>query len=342
MEKRALDISWASLWRIFAFLIFAVIVFQGKQIVLGLFLALVISSGLEFIVDFLERRGMPRTLGVISIFLGSILAFVVVIYLIVPFVVADLNSLLINLQKSPLVFWLSPLVNEITTQSLSAFVNQISTQLFTMDSTSAFETASQIAGSFGLGIAVIIISFYLSLSRDGIERFIKAVLPGAYEGYVLRVYERSRRKIASWFRTQILLTMAMGLSVWLALFLLGVKHAFLVGLIAGAFELMPFVGPILSGGVAMIFASATSTALVLYTLIFFLILHQIEANVLVPLLTRRSLGLHPVIVITSLLIGIELGGLLGAVIAVPAAAVIQEVVEEWSATKGSQASATIG
>jgi len=180
---------------------------------------------------------------------------------------------------------------------------------------------------------VVASSFYLCLSRDGVERFIKIIAPVAYEPAALRIYERSRRKIGAWFRMQLVLSIIMGLIVWGGLTVLGVQGAFLIGILAAVFELVPFIGPIVSGAFAVVSALGTSAQLAVYTLIFFVIAQQFESNVLVPLLSKRSVDLHPVIVITALLIGAEVGGFLGMVIAVPAAAVFQEVVEEWSVKK---------
>jgi predicted PurR-regulated permease PerM len=81
----------------------------------------------------------------------------------------------------------------------------------------------------------------------------------------------------------------------------------------------------------------TSTTLAFATLVFFLFAQQIESNILVPILTRRSVGLHPVIVIVALLIGAELGGVLGIIISVPLAAVFQEVVQDWSTKRRAKA-----
>jgi len=329
MEKRTIEISWGSLWRIFIFLIFAAFLYLGRQVLLALFAAIIISSGLDFIVDFLERRKIPRTLAVILIFLGLLLVAAAIIYLIIPFVIADLNSVIISLNQSKLGAWLGPAFNLKASQSVGTLINKLTAQIWGGD-TSPLDTISSLLGSFGLAVAVVIISFYLTISRDGVERFIRAVIPLAYEAPALSIYERSRKKIGMWFRTQILASCVMLLLVWGSLSLLGLKHAFLVGIFAAIFELVPFVGPILAGAVAFLFALATSTVLALYTLIVFLILHQFEANVMVPLLTRRTVGLHPVIVIVALLIGLELAGLLGAVIAVPLAAVLQEVVEHRS------------
>jgi predicted PurR-regulated permease PerM len=257
------------------------------------------------------------------------LAVAAVIYLVVPFIVADLNSVLVSLNKSKLGSWLGPAFNLKATQSVGALIDKLTSQIWGGD-TSPLATLSALLGGLGLAIAVIIISFYLAISRDGIERFLRAVMPLEYEAPALSIYERSRKKIGSWFRTQLLASFIMGILVWVSLGLLGLKHAFIIAMFAAIFELVPFVGPILAGAIAFVFALTTSPVLALYTLIIFLILHQFESHLLVPLLTRRSVGLHPVIVIVALLIGIETAGLLGAIIAVPLAAVLQEVLEHRS------------
>ena len=173
----------------------------------------------------------------------------------------------------------------------------------------------------------------MSLSKDGVERFLKVVIPPAYEDRALTIYERSRRLIGLWFRTQILLSIVFGFTVWVGLAILGVKYALLIAVLAGLFELVPFVGPFLSGALAVIAALSTSTTLAIYTLIFFVIAEQFEANVLVPILNQQIVGIHPVIVIVALLIGAEVGGILGIIISVPAAGVFQEVIQEWSIRK---------
>jgi len=331
-DKKVLEISWSTLWRILFFVIFVAVLFLGRQIFLGLFLAIIISSGLESAVDFLERRGIPRTLGVILIFLFAVLLFIVVIYAIVPLVIVDLNSIFAGLDKSKSASPWATLFNLKASQSISAVVGKLSQELFS-GNVSPIDLFSRILGSVGLAVAVLVSSFYLSLSRDGVERFIGAVFPGEPEKIAMRIYERSKRKIGSWFRTQILASLIMAVLVWGALMILGVKHAFLLGILAGLFEIVPFVGPIVSGAAAVLAALSDSAGLALYTLIVFLAIQQFEAHVLIPILTRRAVGLHPVIVIIAILIGAQIGGLFGVLIAVPAAAVFEEILEEWSSSK---------
>lgn len=332
MTKTEFEISWGTLWRILIFGVIALLFYEGRQIFLGVFLAIIISSGLESIVDAMERIRLPRSVSVILIFLAALIALIVLIYTVVPFVLVEFNTIFAGTNAASLGGFGSFLMNLRASQSVSGAISKISSQ-FLSGNASPLDLFSNIVGSFGLAVAVIISSFYLSLGRDGVERFLEVVVPPDYEAVVMKVYQRSRKLIGSWFRMQMLASLIMGFIVWGGLTIIGVKYAFLIGVFAGIFELVPFLGPILAGSIAVVAALLTSTTLAFYTLIFFLLAQQFEANILIPLLSRRSIGLHPVIVIVALLIGAEIGGVLGIVISVPAAAVFQEVVQEWSTTK---------
>ncbi|HVM77202.1 MAG TPA: AI-2E family transporter [Candidatus Paceibacterota bacterium] len=331
MDRRTIEISWLTLWRIFVFLIVVWVIFMGRQIFLGLFLAVIISSGLEGLVNLMERISLPRTVSVILIFLAALLGIILLIYTVVPLLIVELNNALSNVGQTNLGGF-SVLFNLKASQSASSLVSKISSSFFS-NSTSPLDVFSNALGSFGLAVAVIVSSFYLTIGHDGVEQFLEIIVPPDYEESVMRIYGRVRKRIGSWFRMQILLSLIMGFTVWGGLTLLGVKYAFLIGIIAGVFELVPFVGPILAGAVGVIMALLTSTTLAFWTLIFFIIAQQLESNVFVPLLSRHTVGLHPVIVIGALLIGATVGGVLGIIISVPAAAVFQEVVYEFSVKK---------
>lgn len=326
-----LEISWSSLWRILFFVVLVTILFLGREILLGLFLAIVISSGVDAAVNFLEDYGIPRSLGVIFIFLVILFLFVSAVYIAIPIVISETSAFLVNFGApgsgtSP---WWAPLFGNSNSQSATDFVSKISAKFFS-GSISPLSALSDVVGNFSLAIAVVASAFYLSLQRDGIERFIKFVFPIDYEEQILRIYGRSRKRIGQWFRTQFFLSIIIGLPVWTGLTILGVRHAALLGFMASIFEIVPILGPILSGAIAMLVALSQSVALALYTLILFLAINQFEAHILVPLMMRRIVGLHPVIVIISILMGIQIGGILGLVIAVPAAATIEETIQEWS------------
>jgi len=117
MEKRIIEVSWISLWRVLVFALFVAALYIGREVVLGLFLALVISSGLEVVVSFLERKGLPRTFGVILVFLMCLLLLSLLMYTVIPFAIVDLNSMFANLGKTASNSWWGSVITPETSQS---------------------------------------------------------------------------------------------------------------------------------------------------------------------------------------------------------------------------------
>jgi len=328
------DITWTSLWRIFLFGIAAFLAIIGREVLLALFLAIVISAGLDFFVNFFEKRGIPRAVSVLFLFIVAAALVLIVAYVVVPALIQDLYAIISRFDQRAANYWLGPLLNFNGASSLSLLVNRISGEILD-GGVATFSTFSGAFERLALGATVIVSAFYLSLSRDGIERFIRAVFPGTHEGMAVTLYRRARKKIGIWLRTQVLLSLLVGFLTWLALFLLGVEHALVLALLTALLELVPFVGPLIAGAIAVLLALLTSPLLAVSVLIAFVVIQQVEGHVLVPLITGKSVGLHPVIVIIALLLGATADGLLGAIIAVPAAAVIQEVLEDFATRKRS-------
>jgi predicted PurR-regulated permease PerM len=329
MEKRVFEVSWLSLWRILFFIFLAIIFYLNWQIFAALFLAIVLSAGLDFFIDFLETKGLPRILGAILVFVLIGLIIAIILYTVIPLVIIDLNTLAKNLNKYGLSS-LVPFFSFKSSNSFIDFVNKISDQFFSNDN-SPLQSFLNLIGGATLTFSIIISSFYLSITKDGISRFIQAVFPDNYEPMALRIYEKSKIRISRWFRAQILLSIAIFILVFAALWILGVRHAFVLALLAGLLEIVPYVGPIIAGGAATISAFTTSLPLAIYTLIIFIIIQQTENHLLVPLFMKKSVDLHPVIVIGALLIGANLAGVLGILISVPLTVVIQEILEEFVA-----------
>jgi predicted PurR-regulated permease PerM len=139
-----------------------------------------------------------------------------------------------------------------------------------------------------------------------------------------------RRKISLWFRGQLLLSLIIGLAVFIGLWILGVKYSLVLGIAAGLFELIPYVGPIFSGSMAVLFALTESVTLGMYALILFIVIQQIESHLLIPTVMGRTTNLNPVIVLVSLLMGGKIFGLIGVILAVPLAVLVQEMLRDWS------------
>ncbi len=123
----------------------------------------------------------------------------------------------------------------------------------------------------------------------------------------------------------------MGTFTAIGLGFLRVPYVYVVALVAAVGETVPMVGPLIAGMTAVAIALSVSTRLAVIVGLYFLVLHQLEANILVPKIMERRVGVSPVTVMVALLIGASLWGLAGAILAIPTAAILSVVVEELAA-----------
>lgn len=331
MDQKGIIISWSSLWRIFAFLVLATLLFIARDILVALFLAIVISSALDPVVSWLEKRKIPRILGTLAIYILSIFFIALIAYAVVPIALSEFNVLLNGLGR-----YSGNLFEFIDTSGLIDSLNQSLgkiTNVLLSGSTSLLEIGSKVFGSVAAVLSVFVLSFYLTVGKDGVERFLVAVLPSVYETKILDLYGRIRKKIGRWLAGQVVLSVAVGLITFLGLWLIGVKYSLLLGIIAGIFELVPYVGPIFSGSLAVLVGLTNSVSVAFYVLILFIIIQQLENHVLVPAVTNLTTDLEPVVILVAILIGAQVFGFVGLVLAVPAAVLLQELISDWSQVK---------
>ena len=142
------------------------------------------------------------------------------------------------------------------------------------------------------------------------------------------VARESVEKVSAWLRAQFILAVVMAAFAGIGLGLMGVPYYYVVALLAAVGETIPIVGPIVAGVTAVAIASTVSTKLAITVGVYFFILHQLEANILVPKIMERRVGVSPVTVIIALLIGVELWGIVGALLAIPTAAILSVIVQE--------------
>jgi predicted PurR-regulated permease PerM len=304
-----------------------------RETVAVLLVALVISTVLDRPVDVLEKHRVPRVLGAILVYLLSLALLAFLFYTIIPIAVIEFNNLLVSL-------------GDILSESLSSdlwgqsiFLNpnlQQFMEALLSGGISFLEILGRLVGGVAFVVATLVMSFYLTASRDGVKKFLVAIFPDAMETKVISIYNRTKARIGKWFQAQLFLSLIVGLLVFVGLSLLGVKYILVLAVIAGLLEIVPIVGPIFAGALAVSIALTESLPLAIYTLILFLVIQQLENNVLVPLVMRRRTGVHPVMIMVSILAGAQIAGLVGILLAVPAAVFVQEMADEWMSVKSSR------
>ena len=336
MDSKGITISWGTLWRVLMMIALTAVLFIARDILVALFLAIVISSALDPLVTWLEKRKIPRILGTLALYILLIFFIALLAYAIIPIALAEFNTLLGSVGKySGTVF------EFIDTSGLIESINQSLakvTNLLLSGSTSLLDIGTRFLGGLTATLSVFVLSFYLTVGRDGVERFLITVLPAVYEQKILDLYGRIRKKIGRWLGGQIVLSVGVGLITFIGLWILGVKYSLILGILAGIFELVPYVGPIFSGSISVLVGLSNSLSLAFYVLILFIIIQQLENHVLVPAVTNLTTSLEPVVILISLLIGAQVFGFVGLILAVPAAVLLQEIINDWSAAKARRRS----
>lgn len=330
MSTSKFEVPWSTLWRV-VFLSFLVIgIFLARESLIVIFLAIIISSAFNGPVSFLQRRKIPRLLGTIFVFLLVLAVLAFLLYILVPLAALELQHVLSSLNKFKIPIFGSLKKAQIT--EISKYLSDFSSILFS-NGGSFFSVVSSIFGGIALIGSTLILSFYLTIDQAGVEKFLRLILPVTHEEYVVNIYLRSRKKLGLWLRGQIILMLIVGAATMLGLLILDVNYALVIGLLAGMLEIVPIVGPVFSGAIAFLIAVSESWTLGLYVALLFVVIQQIESHFLVPIVMKKTVGISPIVVVVALLAGSQIAGFVGIVLAVPAAVVFQEALEDWEKRK---------
>jgi predicted PurR-regulated permease PerM len=180
--------------------------------------------------------------------------------------------------------------------------------------------------SFVIGLVVIPFwLFYILHDESQVKAGVLRALPRQLRADVRCVARLIDDVLSAYIRGQLLLVLFVGGMATVALFLIGVPFALVLGIVAGIFEILPYVGPILGAIPAVLVALLSDPVSALWVAAAFFAIQQVENLVLVPRIAGESVQLHPAMVMVVLVIGNELAGFLGMLIAVPVAATIRDV-----------------
>ena len=196
--------------------------------------------------------------------------------------------------------------------------------------------AGVVGGLFGL-LTILILTFYILIEADALRDTMLRLFASRERARVAAASRDITVKVSAWLGGQLLLGGIIGATSAIGLWLLGIPFFYVLALISGIGELIPVVGPILAAIPAVAVAASVSLNKVLLVIVFFVIQQQFENHVLVPKVMERQVGVSPVTVIVALLIGGKLLGIIGAILAVPSAAILQVVFTEVIAQRDKRA-----
>jgi len=192
--------------------------------------------------------------------------------------------------------------------------------------------AGVVGGLVGL-LTILILTFYILVDADDLRDTMLRLFAPRERARVAAASRDITVKVSAWLGGQLLLGGIIGATSAIGLWLLGIPFFYVLALISGIGELIPVVGPILAAIPAVAVAATVSLNKVLLVVVFFIIQQQFENHVLVPKVMERQVGVSAVTVIVALLIGGKLLGIIGAILAVPSAAILQVVLAEIIAAR---------
>jgi len=312
----------------------------AREALMLVYISALIAMGFSPVVSMLERpsvyrRRVPRWFAILLIY-SAILSVVLLIGLaVIPPLMAQAEALWRRMPAEFNRFQAFLIEHRLMTRPVTleeavqnaptgAGGNAVGTVLVAI--------SSLIGGMFGL-ITILILSFYLLVEADTMFEYLIRFVPAGRRSDVATAAREAVVKVSAWLSAQFVLAGVMGVFAAVGLWWLDVPYFYVIALVAAIGETIPIVGPVIGGVTAVAVAITVSAKLALTVGTYFLVLHQLEANVLVPKIMERRVGVSPVAVMVALLIGGALWGLVGAILAIPSVAILSVIIEELAISR---------
>lgn len=275
------------------------------------------------------RRHLPRWLAALAVYLVLFAVVVAIGIAVLPSLVEQAQQLV---QHGP------PMIDRAQDRllahgliphhfSTSDLVQRIPSEVRSQ----AMQQFTQLLGGVVGLLLILVLSIYLLHDAARLRSMLLALLPAKRRDSICRAADRAVYRVGAWMTGQLMLCGIIGASTAIVLGLLGVPYFYVLGLVAAVGEVIPYAGPLFAAVPGILLAFTSSWQLAVVAAVFYLAQQQIENNLLVPKLMQHQVGLPPSLVIIAITIGSAVLGVLGAVIAVPSAAIIQVAAATWLA-----------
>jgi predicted PurR-regulated permease PerM len=309
------------------------LVVAAVNVVVLMFIALILASGLQPTIAWL-RGHLPvgRGLAILLVYGAFLATLVGLVAVILPTAIAQLERITNAL---PPFFerareWAATVRPAGLSQSLTALIDA-GARTFKPAQAPApgqvVQVGLTVAETITSLLTLLTVVFFWLTEHARLQRYVLAFVPSDRRKRARRVWNAAETRLGMWVRGQLILMATIGIGTAVAYTLLGVPAALLLGLTAAIAEAIPIVGPLLGAIPAVLVAATVSPELALAVAGVYLVLQLIEGNILVPLVMRNTIGISPFLVILSVLVGGTAGGFIGALLAVPIAAVGEVLIE---------------
>jgi predicted PurR-regulated permease PerM len=289
------------------------VVFRLGRIIGYVLMSLLITISFEHTIKFFTRQTLfnkkvSRPLSVLVTYLLVFLTLSLAITLGLDPIITQSQKLIQTLSRHPEIISLGPDIKFSTSDIVQNLVNR---------SGGVFNTAKSFFNNVAALFSILILSIYMSLDWENIKERFMIFIKEKDKDKVKKAIKNIEDNVGLWLKGQLILMIAIGVLSYFGLLLVGVQFPLALALISGIFEIVPIIGPIISAVVAALVAVIDSPIKALLIVGVFALIQQTEGNILVPKVMQKVSGFSPIIILIALLIGSNLFGLIGAVIAVP-------------------------
>ena len=309
----------------------------ARNVLLLLFVSVLLASALEPMVGWLRLRLRIGRVGTILIvYLTFFVVMLGLAFIVLPAAVNQGQRILTSLPATidQVREWASHLRPVALSRSITALLDSVGETFAPAPPPGPAEVVkvgTAVAEGAVFLFTMLAVVFFWLIEHARLQRYTLAFLPATRRAGARRAWNEVETRLGMWVRGQLILMGSIGAAIASACALLGVPGALLLGLIAALAEAIPIVGPILGAVPAVLVAATVSPQLALVVAAICLVFQLIESNVLVPMVMRNTIGISPLLVLFSLLVGAAVGGLLGAFLAVPIAASVEIVLSRLQA-----------
>lgn len=302
--------------------------------VLGIiFIAMILASALEPVIHWLQQKGLHRVLATSFIYLGIFVVLFGVVFALVPPVTKQASDL-----ANHFPYYYNKVIKSVVSFSGNQLSQETAKQLLpatsSVDDTgnSLTSTIFDVFGGLVGFILVWVIAFYFIAEEKGLKQFVISLSPTKFQDYYVDLLDRIRLRTGTWFRGQLFTSVVVGLLYYVGLWALGVPYALLLAVLGGLFEVVPFLGPIVAAIPVVLLGFIKSPLIGILTIVLYFVVQQLESRVITPRVFTERARLNPLLSIIVILIGFKIGGLYGAILAVPlakaASLVIADIVDK--------------
>lgn len=325
-------IAGLSLLLLFIIIFYFMLNISGlRSILITVFISIALAYIINPIINFLEKKKIKRGFGILLVYLIILGIIYMISVLIFPAIFKEVKNLIELLPKysdevsdfvnniynnyykniEDLPFGLDQIKSSIEDNISKVQSILVNTAKGTMDFIMSFFSKA-------LNVVLIpIIVFYLVKDKEYFKKNIVLTIPNKYRTNIVSLSREIDYSLGNFIRGQLMIAIFVGTLTAVGLLILDVNYAFTIGLIGGVTNVIPYFGPIIGGALAMLFALLDTPIKALWVLILFVIIQQVEGNILQPKIMGDKVGLHPVVIIIALLIAGNLFGIIGMLLAIP-------------------------